>query len=200
MIECRQCRELIRGDAEAIGSRCPRCRMPLYERAQLPRRLNPGETGRSCAMHPEVQALGPCQRCGAFMCFTCRTRWYEQPVCPACVERALSSNEPAPEDLAAHRRQAMLSVAFALGGWVLFLLGGLPLMSLQTGQPNPSLVGVGGLLIVASFLPALFGIGQAAAAIRTRGPRMRLATSGLVCAGTHLGIMIGFLLLNIWHN
>jgi hypothetical protein len=200
MMECRQCRELIRGDAEAIGSRCPRCRMPLYERTQLPRRLNPGEAGRSCAVHPGIQALGPCQRCGAFMCFTCRTRWYEQAVCPACVERALTSNEPAPENLAAHRRQAMLSMVFAVGGWVLFILGGLPLMALQGSRPNHQLTVLGMLVVLASFIPAVFGVGQATAAIRARGQRTRLATSGLIFAGTHLGIMIGFLLLNIWHN
>jgi hypothetical protein len=200
MMECRQCRELIRGDAEAIGSRCPRCRMPLYERVQLPRRLNPGEAGQSCAMHPGIQALGPCGRCGAFMCFTCRTRWYEEPVCPACVERALTSNEPAPEDIAAHRRQAMLSMAFAVGGWSLFILGSLPLLFLQSTRPNQELTALGTLAVLASFLPALFGLGQATAAIRTRGQRMRLATSGLILAGTHLGIMVGFLLLNVWHN
>jgi len=200
MIECRQCHELVRGDAEAIGSRCPRCRMPLYERTQLPRRLNSGESGASCALHPGIQAVGPCQRCGAFMCFTCRTRWYEQAVCPACVERALTSNEPAPENLASHRRHAMLSMVFAAGGWALFLVGGLPLMALQSGRPNPSLAPISLLLVLGSFIPALFGIGQATAAIRTRGARMKLATSGLVCAGTHLGILTGFLLLNIWHN
>jgi hypothetical protein len=199
MIECRQCHELIRGDAEAIGSRCPRCRMPLYERVQLPRRLNPGESGASCAVHPGMHAVGPCQRCGAFMCFVCRTRWYEQAVCPACIERVLTSNEPAPEDLAAHRRQAVLSVVFAVAGWALFLLGGLPLI-LQDGRPHSGTAMFGTLMVLASFVPALFGVGQAAAAIRVRGGRMKLATSGLIGAGAHLGIMVGFLLLNIWHN
>jgi hypothetical protein len=116
------------------------------------------------------------------------------------VERALASNEPAPENLAAHRRQAVLSLVFAAGGWVLFILGGLPLMALQSSRPNPNLAVLGLLVVLASFIPAVFSLGQATAAIRARGQRTRLATSGLIFAGTHLGILIGFLLLNIWHN
>ena len=32
MLECRQCGEYIRGEAEKKAVRCPRCREPLFER------------------------------------------------------------------------------------------------------------------------------------------------------------------------
>jgi hypothetical protein len=53
---------------------------------------------------------------------------------------------------------------------------------------------------LSSFVPALFGIGQGAAAIRVRGDRLRLATWGLTLAGSLLGLMIGFLLFNTYFN
>ncbi len=200
MLECRHCREFIRRETEAVGSRCPRCRMPLFERLQLPRRLDAAAPAQSCAGHPGIQAVGTCQRCGLLTCFTCRTRWHDQALCPRCVEQAIARKETAPEDAAGLRRQALLGLVLGLLGWVLFVLGGIPFLALQGGRPSPSLVLMGGLVILASFIPALFAVGQAASAIRARSQRLKLATSGLICAAGHLGIMIGFLLLNIWHN
>jgi hypothetical protein len=198
MIECRHCREFIRGNPERLGARCPRCRLPLYEKVQVPRRAA-GESGSAaCVFHPANQALGPCERCGAFLCGVCRTRWRDQPLCPACVERAVATKDTAPEEAHSHRRQALLSLVFAAGGWLLFLLGSLPLLALQGA--NGQLAILGRLIVLASFIPALFGVGQATAAIRTRGERMTLATLGLAIASTQLGVIIGLALLNRWHN
>ena len=37
-------------------------------------------------------------------------------------------------------------------------------------------------------------------AIRLRGDYLKLATCGLVCAGSQLGIALGIIVLNLWHN
>jgi hypothetical protein len=200
MLECRNCRELVRGDLEMIGSRCPRCRMPLYERPKIARRLNPVDSEKSCGVHPEIQAIGTCDRCGAPICLNCRTRWYDQALCLACVERALSLKEPPPANRVAQRRQAMVSFVLSVTGLGLFLLGSLLLIGVHQSRPNPPLSFLSTAMIVLSLLPALFAVGQGAALVRIRVERLRLATSALACAGAQLGILMGFLLLNIWHN
>jgi hypothetical protein len=39
---CRHCRTLLRRDPEEIGARCPRCREPLFERANGPEQIADG--------------------------------------------------------------------------------------------------------------------------------------------------------------
>ncbi len=196
MRECRHCREWLRGDPSKIGSRCPRCRQPLYDKPERERNLGDQEAPR-CQTHPGRAALGPCPRCGSLMCGLCRTRWHDKHLCLACCDRA--RREPHVVDAGNQARQAGWSLVLGLGGWVLFILGAVALLLAQGGQPNRNLATLGVVTMLTSFLPTLFGLGQATAAIRTRGPRQRTATLGLVLGGAQLGIVIGFLLLSAWH-
>lgn len=198
MVECRHCRHLFPASKESVGARCPRCRLPLYERVDPPQPAVPptGDVPK-CVSHPQSQALGTCQNCGIPLCAVCRTRWRDQFLCPACVERTV---ERRPEDARALRRQAVLSVVFGVASWVLVVLGGLAVARGGGLQPRQPLQNLGYLLLLASFVPALVGVGQGAAAVWDRGDRLRLALCGLVVAGSHLGILIGLLLFNTMHN
>jgi len=120
-------------------------------------------------------------------------------LCLACIERVFDTKEARPEDVRAHRRQAGLALLFGIVAWGLILLGVLPMLFVRPGNANASgLVVLAGLVTLTSLLPALFGVGQGAAAIRTRGERMILATSGLILCGIHLGIMLGLMLFAVW--
>jgi hypothetical protein len=146
------------------------------------------------------QAAGPCQRCGTLVCGVCRARWQQQILCLACVQASLEKKEPGPAEVRSLRRQGLLSLFLALGGWVLLLVGGVLLWNLLSGKPHPELALLGRLILFVSFVPAFFAVGHAASAIRMRGQRLRLATAGMVLAGAHLGLMIGFCLLSVWQN
>jgi len=122
MALCPSCDYPIPDDRERVGARCPNCRDPLYE--------PPGRFGRpvregegACSVHPECESVGPCGRCGNFMCETCRTRWREQILCAACVDRALESREAAPEQSRTHFRQALTALVLGVGAWVLGVVG-----------------------------------------------------------------------------
>jgi hypothetical protein len=196
-MDCRNCGEYIRSDH--VGARCPRCRQPIYEKKQIPARAATGTTDAACALHPMNQAVGPCQRCGVLVCGVCRARWHEQILCLACVQKSLESKEAGPQQVRSQRRQALLSFLFALGGWGLLLCGGSLLWSLQGGKPHPDLALLGRLILLASFLPALFALGLAATAVRRHRQRLRPAVSGMILAASHLGLLIGFALLSVWH-
>jgi hypothetical protein len=115
----------------------------------------------------------------------------------ACVERLMGDSEKTSEQLQTHRWQAVVSVMLGFGGWLLAVLA-LPLATARNfGVPSE---GVAALCILAgvSVLPALFGIGLAAAAIRIRGDRMMLATCGLLLTAAQVGTVMGLVLLVIW--
>jgi hypothetical protein len=42
---------------------------------------------RRCALHPEADACGVCDRCGAFVCEACRHPSGETTLCAACEDR-----------------------------------------------------------------------------------------------------------------
>jgi amino acid permease len=145
-------------------------------------------------VHPANLAVGPCPRCGVFMCGLCRTRWDNRTLCLACVQRLLSGAEGAPEQTRAHRRLALGALLLGILAWALTL----PVLVVRgVGSTREVLVA---LLILAmlSLIPALVGLGQAASAIRVRGDRMVLATFGLALAGSQVGTVTGLLLLVIW--
>jgi hypothetical protein len=196
MIECRHCREVISGPPDRYGARCPRCREPLYERAggQWRQREEATEAGARCAIHPNNPSVGVCQRCGNFLCGVCRTRWLDRALCLACIERALESREVRPEDARAHRRQAVMALLFGVCAWLLLMLGGLPFL---LSSHMSGLLVLSGLVALASLLPALFGVGQGAAAIRARGERMILATCGLILCGALVGLLLGGMLFSV---
>jgi hypothetical protein len=198
MIECRNCHEFV---PDHGGARCPRCREPLYERAGPPRRAFEGpetETAR-CVVHAGNPSVGTCQRCGNFLCAVCRTRWEDRALCLACVERSMDAQQARPEEVRAHRRQAVLALVFGLAAWVLILLAGLPMLFTQSPDHNAArMVILAGLVWLTSLLPALFGVGQGAAAVRARGERMIVATCGLILCCAHLGMSVGAMLFAVW--
>jgi hypothetical protein len=200
MLECRLCGEYVRGEAEQKVVRCPRCREPLFERPGGPDLAEPGTLppDRSfCALHPGNISVGACKRCGNFFCPVCRTRWREQVLCLACVERLMGTEERHPEEHAAHNRQAVLGLLCGLGAWILVALAILSLLlaTSRTNQVNGVILA--GLLVLLSLVPAVLGLGQSAAAIRRRGQRLIVATAGLVLSGCHIGIFVGLLLLQM---
>jgi hypothetical protein len=196
MLDCRHCGEFLRGDAARFGSRCPRCREPLYERPDAVRRQRDAQESRGgvCAVHAGNVAIGPCKRCGTFMCGLCRSRWDDRTLCVACVERLMAGGESSPEDLKTHRWQALASLLLGFFGWMLAL----PIVVVRgVGASRDVLIALM-VLAVISLLPSLFGVGLAAAAIRVRGDRMVLATCGLALTAAQIGTVTGLVLLVIW--
>jgi hypothetical protein len=198
MLECRHCGEYLRGDANSFGARCPSCREPLYERSDALRRQRDAleSRGSICAVHPGNAAVGPCKRCGTFMCGNCRSRWDDRVLCLACVERVMAGKENASEQVKTHRWQALLSVLLGFCGWIL-AMAVVPFAGLRGAAAHEAMVGLV-MVATASALPCLFGLGQAAAAIRVRGDRMVLATCGLVLTGAQIGTVSGMVLLVLW--
>lgn len=201
MIECRHCRELFRGDVERLGSRCPRCRLPLYERPELQRRKAENvENQATCAVHSENLAIGSCARCSATMCGICRTRWFDRTVCASCAEKALLAKEASPEEVFVRRRQARWSFTLACCGWGLLLLGLLLLYAVIRGGPNNELRVLALFTMLASFLPSLFAVGNGLSALRTKGEGFRLAVTGIAMGASLVGLLIGVMLINTWQN
>jgi hypothetical protein len=188
MAVCPECGMRLPADPDGCGSRCPTCREPLYD--ERPSRRRPAEDGQ-CAVHPENAALGTCGRCGNYLCVVCRTRWRERSLCAACVDRLLEEGGAAPAEAGAHLRQALLGLGLGVCSWVLFLLGiAVAAASMAGGEVSPGMV-LAALLLFASPLPSVIGLGQAIAAIRARGDHMILATLGLVLSGVNVGVFIG---------
>ena len=201
MLECQYCGEYLYDNLDQMGARCPRCREPLYERGGGPRLTDepgaPRDRG-ACTVHPANVAVGTCQRCGNFVCRVCRTRWEDLNVCLACAERLARDRERGPQDPRIHRRQAVLALACGLIAWGTILGGGLLVVLAGTSRATVGLAVLAVILVAFSFLPAVFGVGQGAAAARARGDRMIVATSGLVLSASHLGILSGLFLLALW--
>jgi hypothetical protein len=198
MIECRYCREVLHTTPDKAGARCPSCRMPLFERQD--KRRPPGYDLGPCAFHADTPAYSKCRRCNRLVCNVCRTRWHEQIVCPACLSGALESGEPSPRELSQQRRGPVWSLLFALFGWLLLLAGIFPFRILLTGGPSSQLATTAGVLFLGSLLPAVFAVGLAASALRTRKGRLRLATWSMTLAGLHVGLVLGLMVVNVWHN
>ena len=198
MLECPYCYRVFREPPEKIGARCPKCRMPLFEGASKRRR--PDKDLGPCATHPDSAAIANCHRCNAAVCGVCRTRWHDEPCCPACVEQSVAADEPGPHEEKRQFRHAAVSLGAAAAGWLLVLLMLWPLSTFHDGAPPRVAVKVAGALFCLSFLPAIIGLGQGLAALRLRGESARLATWGLTGAGSQLGLLLGIILFNLWHN
>jgi len=203
MARCPSCDYPLPEDRERMGSRCPSCKDPLYEPAgRFGRPVRMGEA--ACTVHPANESLGPCSRCGNFLCEICRCKYRDQVLCAACVERALESTEATPEQARIHFRQALFSLLLGIAAWVLFLVGflGVVLLMAASGEalPNVGLILLVGLAIMAAAQVALFGVGQGAAALRMRGNHMTLATLGLIVSGLYVGAVIGLAAFSIIWN
>lgn len=198
MVECRHCGEFVRGQREQIGSRCPRCREPLFERAGGPPLISeqPPEHG-VCARHAANIAIGTCKKCGSLYCPACRTRWQDRVLCLACVERILAGEMVEPEQQREHGRQAILSCAFGVTAWLLAVVAVVTALPAAESPSAIALAILALLLLAGSFVSALAGLGQAITAVRTRGNRMIAAVVGMVLSGGYLGICLGLLFLGV---
>jgi hypothetical protein len=147
-----------------------------------------------CALHPENVAAGTCRRCGNFYCPVCRTPWEDRLLCLTCVEQLLGQEGAVAEESKVHDRQALLGLLCGLGAWACVLFGVMMLTIMSLSPNGASLAGLGLVLAVGSLLPAVLGVGQAAAAIRARGDRLILATFGLILSGLHVGAFLGLVL------
>jgi len=200
MLECRHCGETFREDPEKIGARCVRCRLPLYDRSEALRREENLSKDAMCGKHPLSAAIGACQRCGGPYCALCRTRWREQTVCLTCAEGTLEELQKGPREMPAQTRRAVGALLLGVMAWAVAVATGFlpwlgyPFLALTLGQARDAGALMLGMVTLATLVPALFGVGQAAAAIRMRG-QLLLATAGLCLCGAHLGTMVGLLIL-----
>jgi hypothetical protein len=117
------------------------------------------------------------------------------------VDRLLESGQASPEQTRAHRRQAILSVFLGCGAWVAGVAA-VVMIALAVAAGGGA---AGGLVILLAFAVLLsgacaasIGVGQAVAAIRTRGHHMILATVGLALGGLYLGVIIGWFSFGVW--
>lgn len=202
MPRCLTCRKTF-DDDRPLGARCPTCRNPFYE---PPRILdsNPGDSDPTCAAHAESLSLGHCQRCGNFMCAVCRTRWRDRWLCPECVTRVLDAGAAAPEEARAQMLQSVFAAGLGVACWVLVLVGlvlaGLAVATSGGAGLNIAVAMLSLAVLFGSTVPALVGLGLGAAALRTRGSHLILATAGVVLSGLHLGALIGLFSFSIWLN
>lgn len=116
-----------------------------------------------------------------------------------CLNLAMSTDQSRPEIVKSHRRAAVMSVVYGICGWLLVIAGGLPFL-LSRGGISGRWMGLAGILVLAGLIPALMGLSNAASALRTRGDRIVPATCGLVLTGSQIGMMLGLLIINIWHS
>jgi hypothetical protein len=193
-IECPYCNLPFRTYEDDESVYCPSCDQRV--------RIENGQAAPvgSCSVHPEAAALGSCRRCGNFLCLTCRTRWYGRYYCVECVE-FLTAEKLAEmaANVRGHRWAAWLAVIFGLVGWlsatpflVLVLLASYIAQAFGAGRSG-ELFPLASIAAQGAGLGAL-GLGQAIAAIRTRGDHMILATVGLFISGLLVSVTLGILL------
>jgi hypothetical protein len=196
---CPSCEYPLPDDRERVGARCPHCHDPLYEPAG--RSGRPAREGEgACTVHAGVESVGACARCGAAVCEVCRTRWRNQVLCVACVNRALGAGEATPDQEREHARAARLALVLSGGAWA---LSGLAVLGavLYVGQKGTVPVGLQFLLVlvvVGNVLVAGLGIGHGAAAVRSRGSSMVSATIGLALGGLYVGALLGAGVFYLW--
>jgi hypothetical protein len=197
IIECRFCRERYDAPPEEVGARCRNCRMPLFER---PPRRRPGYDLGPCAVHPDVEAYGKCRSCGKLMCQVCRTRWYDQLVCPACLTGMLEGSEANPREQKLQSRTAGWSAMLSFAAWLMLICALIPLGVMYGREASPALRTFAAILFFGSLIPAAFAVGQAMSVIRWRSERLNLAVASLTCASVEIGLVVGILVLNLWYN
>ncbi len=198
MVECPFCFRGFRQPPEKIGARCPQCRMPLYEDPAR-RKKTPEKDYGKCEQHPDVPSVAKCARCEKPICYSCRTRWQDEPVCPRCIDLAILDDEPSPVESQLQSKQAWFSVFFAAFAWLMLLLTLIP-YSTFSQSPGKTVIFIAYVLFLGSFVPALFGLGFAMASMRLRGGNPMLATTALVVNGSQLSLAIALIVINISHN
>ena len=96
--------------------------------------------------------------------------------------------------------QAARSLVLCCLGWALFLMTLWMFWTMRQGQGTRDMFIVTMSLFLLSFVPAFFGLGQAAANIRSRGRRLTLATWCLVLTSLQVGLTLSVIVLNVTHN
>ena len=199
MARCPSCEYPLPENRERVGARCPSCRDPLYEPpGRFARTAHEGEA--VCAAHPKNESIGPCSRCGNYLCEICRTRWRDQILCAACIERALASDEATPETgkgrvspgaggVATRRRHAWVIALLAL---VFFVVAA------SSSEPTIVMAALFVLGLIGAAAPAVFSIGQGVSVLRARGNHMIMATIGVTLGGLYVGVLMGIFVLSIW--
>jgi hypothetical protein len=202
MLECPHCYRIFRATPEKLGARCPKCRMPLFERP--PKRRSPDKEVGLCGKHAHAAAVAKCARCGRLMCISCRTRWHDEATCPECIEKSVNSGEPTPHETQRHERQAWTGLVLAGIGCFAALMVFWPLTYLHSATgglvPPWGWVFLGTVFYFFSFIPALLALGQSTSALMLRGPQRIIATCGLALSGAQLGVLVGVIVINLWHN
>jgi hypothetical protein len=193
---------LLDDDPDETGARCPECRAALYEK-RSPVRVSTEAADGQCVTHPNSPAAGICHRCGNFFCTVCRSRWQRRVVCLACLERALQSRETTPQETRGHYLQALWSMICGIAAWGLMLLGiVLFFFGIRNGPDDPAIALLLPSVIFLAISPCCVvpGLGLGAAAIRTRGDHLVLATIGLVLSALMAGAIIGVVCLGAWRG
>ena len=90
----------------------------------------------------------------------------------------------------------MWSLTLALIGWAVALL----VMTIILLRRQDMSLGWPLTFGLFSLVPALLAVGQGCPVLLARGPRFRIAASGMILAGLHLGLLLGVVLVNLWHN
>jgi hypothetical protein len=120
-------------------------------------------------------------------------------LCPPCVERVLESQELTPQEARAHLLQAILALILGVAAWAV-VAAGLIVIGVGASSESMVLIGLGGLILLVSPLAAVIGAGQGAAAIRTRGDHMILATIGLLLSAFQIAAVIGLITFSVLLN
>jgi hypothetical protein len=95
--------------------------------------------------------------------------------------------------------QAILAIVFGVAGWGIVILGFI-MVGAGVSSESVVLIGLGGMIMLASPLAAIVGAGQGAAAIRARGDHMILATIGLLLSAFQIGAVVGLFTFSILLN
>ena len=85
-------------------------------------------------------------------------------------------------------------------GWMLLLVTLGPMATFHQSPVAKIMIFFAYACFLGSFVPGIFGLGHALAAIRLRGDHAKLALCGLVGAGAQLGVGIALIVINLWHN
>ena len=198
MIECRNCRAFLRQTPEQLGSRCPDCRMPLFERDDRPRRGEAPVSGY-CDKHRSVQATAACERCQTKLCATCKTKWNEQTLCVDCQARSVQADEPHPRDIRSERFQGVLGFSMGVTAWICAIVAYGMLWTARPQGMSSALTWWSTLVLIA-ILPAIFAVGQGLSAALGRSTFRQWGLSGLILGSLHIGLTTGLFLLNFVRN
>jgi hypothetical protein len=113
---------------------------------------------------------------------------------------SLLEDEPSPQEAQLQMKYAWYAVGLAVCGWGFLLLTLMPYSTFHQGSARATIIFFAYALFLGSFLPAIVGLALAMGALRLRGDHRTVALCALVASGLHMGLAIGLIVLNLWHN